>query len=117
MEWFLITEIMSFLDLKKLHLSINTKYIHMDESNVPCGLHKYIGTDWIQHFPKSMYNININNSTGMPERQKWKLIMKIFFKDPFNLAVKCGHFCSKKYTILTLNKDISHLISYFKWTH
>lgn len=64
----------------------------MEESNVPYGLYKYTGIDWIQYFPKSRYNINTTKSTGMPERQpKMETGMKTLLKDHFNLGIKCSH--------------------------
>lgn len=64
----------------------------MEESNVPSGLYKYIGIDGIQYFPKSRYNINTTESTGMPERQpKMETGMKTLLKDHFNLGIKCSH--------------------------
>lgn len=64
----------------------------MEESNVPYGLCKYTGIDWIQYFPKSRYNINTTKSTGMPERQpKMETGMKTLLKDHFNLEIKCSH--------------------------
>jgi len=64
----------------------------MEESNVPCGPYKYTGTDWIQYFSKSRYDINTNNSTGMPERQpKMETGMKtLFFFFKSNLCAHCG---------------------------
>lgn len=41
----------------------------MEESNVQCGLYILVQIE-SSTFSKSMYNININNSTGMPKRQK-----------------------------------------------
>lgn len=76
----------------------------MEESNVPYGLYKYIGIDWIQYFPKSRYNINTTKSTGMPERQpKMEIGMKTLLKDHFNLGIKCSHFYILKKKVLNFN--------------
>lgn len=63
---------------------------------MPYGLYKYIGTDWIQYFSKTKYNINTGNSIGVPERQtKKRKMIWICFKDYFNVAVKYDHLCPK----------------------
>lgn len=68
-EWFLIAEMMSFLEFEKNYTNtlIHTQKKAQEKSNVPYGQCKYTGIDGI-HFSKSRYNINTNKSTSMPER-------------------------------------------------
>lgn len=78
MEWFLITEITTFPELKKNYTYTLTQNIYRI-INVPYGLYKYTGTDWIKYFSKSRDNININNCTVVSERQtKMETDRKIF---------------------------------------
>lgn len=53
---------------EKLHLNINT--IYMEESNVPYGLYKYTGIEWMQYFAKSRYNINIKQHRNVRKTKK-----------------------------------------------
>lgn len=53
---------------EKLHLNINT--IYMEESNVPYGLYKYTGIEWMQYFAKSRYNINIKHHRNVRKTKK-----------------------------------------------